>query len=232
MIGIYAITHVSTGRQYIGQSSDIKKRWRAHVLRLNAKSHHSPILQNAWDKYGPSAFSFLVLEICELAETDRIEQGYLDRLNPHFNIAKFARSRRGVPLSPEARSKISLALTGRKRSPAECLSLSLALTGKKHSEAAKAKMRMAALGRKPSMEALAKMSAAQKERPRPSSEYDSRRGIKRPADAVERSSSARRGAKRTPEQISRMKAAAAIMPKEKREKIAESRRAAFRNRKL
>ena len=60
--GIYLITHISTGRPYVGltgQKEGFEKRWNGHrkVLR---RGEHNPHLQNAWNKYGEEAFSFTV----------------------------------------------------------------------------------------------------------------------------------------------------------------------------
>ena len=53
-----------TGKIYIGQSTNIETRWKDHVIRLKEGKHDNRYLQNAWNKYGASNFSFSVLEEC------------------------------------------------------------------------------------------------------------------------------------------------------------------------
>ena len=55
---IYKITHKSTHQSYVGQTSNIWDRWRAHIC-----SNDSPI-QKAITEEGLSAFTFEVLEEC------------------------------------------------------------------------------------------------------------------------------------------------------------------------
>lgn len=229
--GIYQIIHIETGRRYVGQASNITKRWTAHRLRLKVGNHHAPHLQAAWTKYGPDAFSFEIIEICEIDALDRTEQRYLDEWQPDFNTAKFARTRRGVPHSPESKAKLSASGRARGWSPSKehREALRQANLGKKASKEAKAKMRAAKIGRKHSEESRKNMVEAQRRRgpTRPSSEYDSRRGRKADPIAVEKSAAARRGSKRTPEQLERIRQAASRMTPENRRKIAQARRDAF-----
>jgi group I intron endonuclease len=60
--GIYSITHISSGKRYIGSSVNIKRRWNAHRSALSRKLCDNPHLQNAWTKYGKESFLFEVLE--------------------------------------------------------------------------------------------------------------------------------------------------------------------------
>lgn len=63
--GIYKITCIINNKVYIGQSTDIEKRWKDHVIRLDNNSHDNSYLQNAWNKYGKEAFKFEIIEKCE-----------------------------------------------------------------------------------------------------------------------------------------------------------------------
>src|SRR4051812_4788236 len=91
--GIYSITHVSSGRSYIGSARNIERRWRAHKTRLKHNKHHSQYLQNAWNKYGQDAFSWMVIEQCDELVLMQREQHYLNH-RPAFNVALFA----GAPM--------------------------------------------------------------------------------------------------------------------------------------
>lgn len=59
--GIYAIRNITTNQYYVGSSFNIKKRWRDHRWHLNHNKHHNSYLQNAWNKYKPEAFEFIIL---------------------------------------------------------------------------------------------------------------------------------------------------------------------------
>lgn len=151
--GIYAIIHRDSGRWYVGQSKSIEKRWRVHRIDLRRGSHHSILLQRAWDKYGPDAFDFEVLILAPVWMLDDLEQSYLDdQETSHFNIAKDAQAvRRGRPHTEETKAKIGDAKRGRK-----------------HTAEARAKISATQIGRKmppKSAETLARMSAAQKSSP-------------------------------------------------------------------
>jgi len=121
--GIYEISLVD-GRCYVGQSVTIEKRWASHRSRLRRSKHHSPHLQNAWNKYGEDAFSFSILEVCEswlLAEREEFWMAELDsvfcagaagpspmagRIKSPEHCAKLSESLRGHPVTDEARSKM------------------------------------------------------------------------------------------------------------------------------
>ena len=64
--GIYKITNTKTGRFYIGRSegkNGFYMRWYHHRRLLRKNIHHCSYLQNSYNKYGESCFTFEVLEI-------------------------------------------------------------------------------------------------------------------------------------------------------------------------
>lgn len=62
--GIYCITCVPNGKQYIGQTAQpIRDRWKRHLALLNSGLHHNRWLQADWNTYRPDQFVFSVLEI-------------------------------------------------------------------------------------------------------------------------------------------------------------------------
>jgi hypothetical protein len=63
MIGVYKITS-PTGKIYIGQSVDIKKRWKDNYKTLNCKGQTR--LYNSLKKYGPENHKFEIIEECEV----------------------------------------------------------------------------------------------------------------------------------------------------------------------
>jgi group I intron endonuclease len=138
-VAIYAITHLTSGRCYIGSSLDVKRRFYNHRSELNKGVHIAKRLQNAWNKYGENAFMFEVIEMC--AEKDRVdrEQYHIDLRKPFFNWLKTVGSpsldrrvrkkistamrgnqnTKGLIWSDEARANMSKAVKGKPRSPAQ-----------------------------------------------------------------------------------------------------------------
>jgi group I intron endonuclease len=106
MTGIYKILNRISGNFYIGSSSTcIKQRWASHKSALKHKKHHSPALQNAYNKYGISYFDFIVIELCSPDDCIFREQAYLDLLNPEYNCCKIAGSTKGVRASEYQKAK-------------------------------------------------------------------------------------------------------------------------------
>ncbi len=64
MICIYSITHIDSGKVYIGSTTNLKVRWRDHKKTLRGNRHDNRYLQNAWNKYREDSFSFKVIEEC------------------------------------------------------------------------------------------------------------------------------------------------------------------------
>lgn len=61
--GIYGITHIASGRRYIGKTRvTFLSRWNHHRGDLKNGKHHNSHLQRAWNKYGEDAFEFGPLE--------------------------------------------------------------------------------------------------------------------------------------------------------------------------
>lgn len=113
-VGIYAIRNTLTGDYYVGSSTNIGHRWSVHRSYLRHDSHHSPILQHAWNKYGEDAFVFEVVEVCEREELVEREQEYLDYQKGRYNIAGDANgSMNGHVWTPEQRQRLSEAVTGK-----------------------------------------------------------------------------------------------------------------------
>jgi len=55
-----------SGKNYIGQSIDIKHRWKDHIFLLKNGTAHNAHLQNAWNKYGEYNFLFEVIDVCSV----------------------------------------------------------------------------------------------------------------------------------------------------------------------
>ena len=170
--GVYTITCLPTGKIYVGSAARMTfdSRWRQHQKMLHGGRHHSPLLQRAWDKYGPDAFCFEILERCEPEYCLAFEQFWMNQLltfvpQHGFNLNPVAGSNAGRkfgPMSAERRAKLSAAqrasaaaAEGRKRMAAKRV-------GSKHTIETKAKQSKAALGRRLSAETREKIAAAKR----------------------------------------------------------------------
>ena len=107
---VYKIENKITKDCYIGSSVNYAYRKWCHIKRLREGIHHSIILQNSWNKYGESMFSFSILEIItDNAELIKREQYYIDTESPKYNVSKIAGSPLGVKHTQEARKNMSTA---------------------------------------------------------------------------------------------------------------------------
>ena len=86
-VGVYRIINLVNHKQYIGGTSDIRRRRRQHRYDLREGTHRNPRIQEDFDLYGENMFAFLVLEIVKdkskLVET---EQKWIDELQPEYNV--------------------------------------------------------------------------------------------------------------------------------------------------
>lgn len=116
--GIYLIICTITSKIYVGSARDLCKRRKQHFSALQRNEHHNPKLQNAFNKHGPDAFLFEILELVLLPEllTAR-EQFWFAKLRPFgkngFNIDRVAGSSLGRVVSQVTRDKIGVANSGK-----------------------------------------------------------------------------------------------------------------------
>lgn len=180
--GIYAITNTANGKQYIGSAVHIAARWRLHRHKLRINEHHSPRMQNAWNKYGEEAFDFSVLEVvADKTDLLKREQYWLDAkeaTGPRgYNVLATAGSRLGHKVSdavreamskrmstPEAKARGRLFMLGRKSSPETIEKMRNSKRGQLNDIEAMRKCWDANKGRKHTEEARKKMSLAMKGR--------------------------------------------------------------------
>lgn len=153
--GVYQILCIPTGKIYIGSGVDLRRRWQHHrdeLCRRYGRQHHNRYLQNAWDKYGESAFRFEVLELTSPDQLLVVEQRWMDATRCYerdrgYNIRTVAESDLGVKRSDAARQRMSAALSGVTRgplSPAHRAKLSAIRQGIVFSETTKERMRESA----------------------------------------------------------------------------------------
>lgn len=114
--GVYAITHTSTGKCYVGSTVNLNKRRNEHFGSLRRGDHHSLKLQRAWNNYGETAFKFEVLVRCVITRRLIHEQLALDTLRPAYNIATVAgAAMQGRAHSAATREKIRRSAMGNTR---------------------------------------------------------------------------------------------------------------------
>jgi group I intron endonuclease len=110
MMCIYKIENLVNGKFYIGSAKNFSQRKSKHLFKLRRNKHHSPILQNAWNKYGEESFNFSIL--AEISDIDFLipsEQHYMDTLFPYYNCVKVAGlgNRTGISHSETSKQRMS-----------------------------------------------------------------------------------------------------------------------------
>lgn len=118
--GIYKIENKINHKVYIGESIDIKRRWKQHVKDLKGNYHRNSHLQHSWNKHGEDSFQFEIIEKCDkdvLAEREMYWIEYFDSTNSDkgYNLTKGGDGTCGVLFTEERNRKISRTLSGRKR---------------------------------------------------------------------------------------------------------------------
>ena len=85
--GIYGIKNTSTGRTYVGKSTDVKNRIYQHRSALKHGKHFNPYLQNSYNKHGADNFEYIILEQCNEKELPVKEQFWIDNMSNIYNQA-------------------------------------------------------------------------------------------------------------------------------------------------
>jgi hypothetical protein len=141
---IYKITNKENGMMYIGQTIDLKNRWKSHMK----KNSNCLYLKRAIEKYGCDNFKFEIICICFDEALNQCEIEYIKRYNtlvPNgYNLKSGGNS--GGKHHQETKDKISNTLKGKpqKHPPAQL--------GKPHTEEVKRKISEALKGRPKSVE--------------------------------------------------------------------------------
>ena len=89
MIGIYKFENLINGHKYIGQSVDIERRYKDHIMRatndFSSNSEYNSILHQAIRKYGIENFSFEIIEQCSKKDLDKKEIYWIQYYNSFHN---------------------------------------------------------------------------------------------------------------------------------------------------
>lgn len=114
--GVYTITCKVNKRRYVGSSTHVYSRWKAHRSALNLGKHSVLLLQADWDAHGAAAFEFrVVAEVRDRDERLAVEQSLIelyDTTRSGYNRSPSARDCTGIRLSPEHRLAIGEANRG------------------------------------------------------------------------------------------------------------------------
>jgi hypothetical protein len=60
--GVFCIRNTANGRLLLGSSLNLEGPLNSHRFMLTIGSHRNEALQSDWDRYGPAAFVFEILE--------------------------------------------------------------------------------------------------------------------------------------------------------------------------
>lgn len=90
--GVYQIRNIVNNKIYIGSSNDLRIRFISHKSLLKNNRHFNIYLQNAYNKYGKDNFIFEIIAVCPVEYIIKLEQWFLDKLKPDYNICAFANS--------------------------------------------------------------------------------------------------------------------------------------------
>lgn len=187
--GVYKITHIGSGKSYIGISKNIHRRWIQHKSWVNTKNRRSAIYA-AMQKYGIDAFSWQVIEQCDVDSLEDRERHWIavfDTFKNGYNLT--AGGEYNKEYSAETRKRMSEAQKGKKQSQ-ETIDKRTARGenhyrfGKTVSEETREKIRKSLTGRKQDPAVTAKISK-------------SNTGKKMSPEAVEKSRITRTGMKFT-----------------------------------
>lgn len=108
--GIYCIENLVNHKKYIGQSVNIKSRFRKHKNYLCNETHNNEHLQSAWNLYGENNFKFTIIEKCEKDMLDEKEIYYIAKLKTHDRMFGYNKTLGGdgvKSLSQECTDKLS-----------------------------------------------------------------------------------------------------------------------------
>ena len=85
--GIYKIFCIKNNKCYIGKSVNLNKRLHNHYYDLKNNKHHSPYLQNAFNKYGIENFyiTILISGIFTQNELSDLEKKYINYYDSYYN---------------------------------------------------------------------------------------------------------------------------------------------------
>ena len=130
--GIYRITSLDTGEQYVGRSTDLKTRLRLHRYDSVKHPEYSPKLYADIQTYGIEHFKVDLLEQCSEDDLASKERYWLDTLGTEYN--GYNRLRKDFTHTDETRKRLSWLHKGRVLSDEHRQNIAQARRGRKHSD--------------------------------------------------------------------------------------------------
>jgi group I intron endonuclease len=130
--GIYCITSLDTGKQYVGRSTDLKTRLRIHRYDSVKHPEYSPKLYADMRTYGIERFRVELLEECAQNAMASRERYWLDTLGTEYN--GYNRLGKDFSHTDEARKRLSWLHKGRVLSDEHRQNIAQARRGTKHSD--------------------------------------------------------------------------------------------------
>lgn len=117
-VGIYLITNMVTGDQYVGLSKEIERRWQMHRWQLERGIHKNEFLLQLAQEHGVASFQFEILEVYPLEDRfssvnglklKQMERNWIEKLNPSINLnkTKLGRQRLQEAWTEERRQRMS-----------------------------------------------------------------------------------------------------------------------------
>jgi group I intron endonuclease len=157
--GIYKITNIVNNKCIIGQSVNIKTRWRDYKNKLRKNRHYNVYLQRSWNKYGENNFKFEIILECPKKQISyeeiRLIKEYKSMNKKYgYNLTeggeggipsqeirkKMSEAKMGTKLSEETKRRMSFAAIGIPKSKEHCKRISIARKGMRFSEETKRRM--------------------------------------------------------------------------------------------
>lgn len=134
MISVYKLNCVANGKFYIGSSYRLARRIYDHLQALAKGIHSNSDMQNDYNIYGKTAFTFESICLCERDELFNKEQIYLDKYFAEcpdmlYNKSKVAFGNSSKML-PHVKEALKNANTGRKATEETKAKMSAAHTGR------------------------------------------------------------------------------------------------------
>lgn len=222
IVAIYTIRNLASGKVYVGISSRLKARWRAHKNGATTSSRH---LTNSIKKHGVENFEFShIADALTFDDAHAVERALIVEYNcksPNgYNLTdggegapghvpsaetrrKVSLAHKGKKLSEETKRRVSAGRMGQKHAPEVYIRIGMKQRGKQFSPEHIEKLRISSTGRKRTEESKARMSEKMKGRVVWWGDKTSaaQRGRKRPPEAVEKQRQKMLGRTQTPEQV-------------------------------
>lgn len=112
--GIYLITNMMNGKVYVGQSTNLYKRYSRHARSVNHPDQYNRPIVAAFMKYGIHNFEFSILELVSVDLLTVREQFWIDTMRSYdrrlgYNACPAAGSTAGFKQSEETRRRVAKA---------------------------------------------------------------------------------------------------------------------------